>query len=158
MTSNYLAPAFEKRGIERIVKAFGRVVEKGTFGNFSSIVCSGVSGTAVGPVLAYEYEKNLVIVRKKAEKKNSHCEVLVEGNLGDSFVICDDFMESGATLQRILETIRQEGYTKSKYVGVYFWNKRSERPIKANIDRKRRDLISCVPFAWTYNSRLKVEK
>ena len=83
---------------------------------FNSVVVSGASGLAIGPIIAYKLRKNLVIIRKPKEK--THSDDMVEGQLGKSYIIIDDFIDTGATIRRILRTIAKDGQW-AKCVGVY---------------------------------------
>jgi len=67
--------------------------------DFDTIAVCGVSGLLLGPILAYEMGKRLVVVRKKDD--SSHSCSMIEGYCGDKYVIVDDLIASGATVNLI---------------------------------------------------------
>lgn len=73
--------------------------------NFETIIVRGTSGLIVGPILAHLMSKNLVVVRKKGE--SSHTSLSVSGYPCGRSVIVDDFIDSGNTVQIILNTIAE---------------------------------------------------
>lgn len=85
-----------------------------------SIVVCGVSGLLVGPQVCEILNKNLVIVRKKDEKRNSYSDFDVEGCNPMEFVILDDLSCSGSTIKHILRTLHKE-YYRVDCVGAYFY-------------------------------------
>ena len=92
-----------------------------------SIVCSGVSGMAIAPIVAHSLGLKLVVVRKSDE--NSHAHVDIEGlphSKDFNFIIVDDFVESGETIVRILNRIAncraKQGY---RFKGCYLYNHES---------------------------------
>lgn len=83
---------------------------------FDSIACCGISGLLVAPIVAENIKKNLVIVRKKNDKRYSPFHY--EGVIPKSYIIIDDLICSGKTIKHIIKTI-QEDSPMSKCVGVY---------------------------------------
>jgi hypothetical protein len=88
---------------------------------------TGVSGTLVAPPLALALNKGMIVVRKEG----SHSKQKVEGLMGDGlrYLIVDDFMESGETVERIIYEIKQRFHAKKfeepTCVGIvmYRWTK-----------------------------------
>lgn len=89
---------------------------------FDSIVVTGYSGAAFGSVVAHALGKALVIVRKPTETAN-HSGHAIEGNPGQRFVIIDDFISSGATVRRILDTMADHCRTHAECVGFCGYNR-----------------------------------
>lgn len=83
---------------------------------FDAIVGTGCSGLTMGATLAYLLDKNFVIVRKDGDR--SHSGFAVEGNPGYSYVIVDDLVCSGKTMQRILATMERECGQRPKCLGA----------------------------------------
>jgi adenine/guanine phosphoribosyltransferase-like PRPP-binding protein len=82
------------------------------------IVVCGTSGLMVGPQVCEILQKNLVIVRKKDER--SYSNFGIEGAYSPRFVILDDLICSGSTIQHILRTINNE-YYRMECLGAYFY-------------------------------------
>lgn len=78
---------------------------------FDTIAFCGVSGAAMAFVLAHEMRIPLLCVRKRGE--NSHFDDgdrrHLEGNTGvKKYLIVDDFISSGRTVNYIMDTIHQD--------------------------------------------------
>lgn len=97
---------------------------------FDSIVCCGVSGLVVAPQVCELLDKNLVIIRKKHEKRYSHFSV--EGVNPARYIILDDLICSNNTIKYIIKTIKEES-TKSICIGAYFYIP-EECAYKNNVD------------------------
>jgi|SRR5579859_4427488 len=68
---------------------------------FESIAFRGMSGALFSPPLALELNKTMVLVRKKGD--GSHSMFRIEGDIGSQkYIIVDDFIASGATVQTII--------------------------------------------------------
>ena len=70
---------------------------------FDSVVCRGISGLVVSPIVAMMLGKPLTIVRHST--KNSHSHNLVEGIVGGRYIIIDDLIDTGATIERIRKAL-----------------------------------------------------
>jgi orotate phosphoribosyltransferase len=82
---------------------------------FDSIACCGVSGLMVVPQIAELLNKNILIIRKN-EKRYS--EFRTEGVAPLRYVVVDDLICSGTTVNRITRIIKEE-YPRAKSIGVY---------------------------------------
>lgn len=70
---------------------------------FEAIAFTGVSGSAFAFTLGYLLNKSLICVRKTV---SSHCGLTVEGFIDcRSYIIVDDFIATGATVQFIVTSI-----------------------------------------------------
>lgn len=123
--SNYIKSAFNKPKLQHIVKSFGKAIEDKVFGEFDGLACIGTSGLAVAPILAYEFDKHLMVVRK--ENDASHKESSIESH--DSikrYIIIDDFVSSGRTLDTIIKGVEKVfqywGKDNPIYSGAFFWH------------------------------------
>jgi hypoxanthine phosphoribosyltransferase len=96
--------------------------------DFDTIVCTGVSGAVIAPILAYQLRKNLFIIRK-GENTTSE-DKLSAGILGESWLFVDELIESGKTYNRVKSEIRyiceQKNYS-TKFVGVFLYRNLSWR-------------------------------
>ncbi len=88
--------------------------------NFDTIVCSGISGLLVVPSVSERLNKNILIVRKDNEIKYSPFDY--EGTPPSNYIIVDDLVSSGQTIQRILSLMREE-IPSAKCVGFYSYLK-----------------------------------
>lgn len=68
--------------------------------DFDAIVVCGVSGLVVGPMVANALGVPLVVVRKE-DDHSTHSDFQVEGCIPERYIIIDDFIESGDTVQYI---------------------------------------------------------
>ena len=73
-----------------------------------AIVCTGVSGMVVAPIISYMLDKQLIVVRKPNYRDCSHADLLVEGCLIEPFtyVIMDDFCYTGDTVKYCLDALQ----------------------------------------------------
>ena len=83
--------------------------------DFDSIACCGVSGLMVVPQIAELLNKNILIIRKN-EKRYS--EFRTEGIAPLRYVVIDDLICSGTTINHITSIIKDE-YPRAKALGVY---------------------------------------
>ena len=83
---------------------------------FDSIACCGVSGLLVVAQIAELLEKHIVVIRKKNEK--CYSDFPMEGVTPFRYIIVDDLVCSGYTIQHIKSTI-YEDCPKANCVGVY---------------------------------------
>lgn len=82
---------------------------------FDTIVFRGFSGAVVGPAVALRLRKPWVLVRKVGD--SSHSPRAVEGNVSGSYVIIDDFIDTGETVDKITST-----FSDGLCVGVYLYS------------------------------------
>lgn len=72
---------------------------------YDTIVGTGLSGALVVPTLARELDKHWAIVRKE---DGSHSDNMIEGAVGRRWLFVDDFVDSGATVRRVIATMTDE--------------------------------------------------
>lgn len=102
--------------VETAVKALDPV-------EFDAIVCTGVSGLLVAPMIAMTMGKRLAVVRKPNDDgQSNHSEWKVECGLepGDRWVFVDDLVASGRTVQRVQEAMLYVDFPHC--VGRYVYN------------------------------------
>ncbi len=83
---------------------------------FDTIACCGTSGLLVVPQISEILKKNILVIRKKHEKRYSPFEY--EGVVPKNYIIIDDLICSGQTVKHILNTISRE-CSRSNCIGVY---------------------------------------
>ncbi len=119
----YLHTMFEAmadhENFEIIVQAFLDSVKT----EFDSIAVSGVSGI-FGALIAKHLGKNLIVVRKLSD--GSHSTFPVEsGTLPGRYVIIDDLVASGRTVQKMnlrIQKFAKEYNTNAEFLGVFCWH------------------------------------
>jgi adenine/guanine phosphoribosyltransferase-like PRPP-binding protein len=108
---------------------------------FDAIAVRGISGVSIGTVIAYEFDKPLIIVRKTGDK--THSDRKTEGIVDfNTYIIIDDCIDSGDTMQQIYNDVKahinchkyrvgwktndysEDGNTFKypKLVGIFIWN------------------------------------
>ena|ERR1051326_2464906 len=89
-----------KERIDNTVKLLRRKTKQ-----FDAIAFRGMSGALVAPAVAARLKKNLLMVRKES----AHSNRLVEGiRYPQRYIIVDDFISSGATVQAIRGNLDKE--------------------------------------------------
>ena len=109
--TSYMETLF--REPEKIVRRLRNLQERGV--EFDTIVGTGISGLIPLKQAADELGIHWLAVRKPGE--NSHSGSLLTGEIGDKWLMVDDFMQSGATVKRVVEAITRAG-VKSQFVGL----------------------------------------
>lgn len=84
--------------------------------DFDGIACTGVSGLMVVPQLCEILDKNIIVVRKIKETRYSPFDY--EGVPPKKYIIVDDLVSSGNTVQRILQLFKEE-IPSAECVGYY---------------------------------------
>lgn len=103
---------------------FHQILQSGL--EFEAIAFTGYSGALIGPSLADLLRKDLLIVRKKTDKRHSQCEV--EGNcFVTKYIFVDDFVDSGDTVRRIMVSIRSR-IPEAQCVGMFFYDGEHNSP------------------------------
>jgi len=87
---------------------------------FEAIAFTGLSGSVLAGAVALEMDKYLYCVRKSNESR--HSEYQVEGpSTGLRYIILDDFICTGSTVDRIIELVNAHTEGKAECVGAYLW-------------------------------------
>ncbi len=85
---------------------------------FDVLVFRGFSGAVIGPTVALRLKKPWALVPKVGD--NSHSSRQIEGKVQGTYVIIDDFIDSGDTIRAIKNAI-SETSPKAKCGGVVFY-------------------------------------
>jgi len=109
---------WKKEGIIRLIA--------GSEIQFGSIAITGISGLILGPVVAAQLNKRILVVRKNIETTNS--DKIVEGRSvkNDKYIIIDDFIQSGTTINKITKEINIFNPT-AKCMGIFLYNESDVR-------------------------------
>jgi len=95
---------------------------------FDTLVGTGVSGTIFVPILARALDKHWMIVRKEWSE---HAKSMLEGELGCRWLFCDDFIDTGATLKRVRQTIKDYNPCwHTVFGGSYLYRDNSFKPAR----------------------------
>ena len=92
---------------------------------FEAIAFTGTSGAALAYPLSYLLGIPLICVRKST--RDNHFGYKIEGVMtADTYIIVDDFIESGSTIEKVRKSVDSE-YWKShgeepKCVGIYLYH------------------------------------
>lgn len=105
---------------------------------FDAIAFTGGSGAAFAPILAYELDKKLVIVRKDGQ--SSHHGTNVSASRGvNTCIIVDDFVSSGNTIRFVQSKVEPT----IKVVGIYLYKdsdpKRTEAQSRLKVLNRKWD-------------------
>lgn len=95
---------------------------------FDTLVGTGFSGGVVIPALALAMGKKFVLIRKETDDSH-HGKGRLLGELGEKWVLVDDFVSSGKTRRRILSKIEEaaeERGANTECVGEYMYVNYSE--------------------------------
>lgn len=98
LSSSYMDGAFKDPEYQ-----IARAREKLCGVDFDTIVGTGLSGALVVPLLGRGLGVHWAVVRKPGD--NSHSSVDIEGKIGHRWLFVDDFVDSGATRDRVRRTI-----------------------------------------------------
>lgn len=89
---------------------------------YDTMVGTGLSGALIVPTLARALDKYWLIVRKPDD--HSHAGIPAEGTLGERWIFVDDFIQSGKTRRRVIETVKaiaQDYDRQIVHVGDYLY-------------------------------------
>ena len=90
---------------------------------FDTLVGTGFSGGVVIPALALAMGKKFVLIRKETDDSH-HGKGRLLGELGEKWVLVDDFVSSGKTRERVISKIEEalvDYGTQSEMVGEYMY-------------------------------------
>lgn len=104
--SDYLDTPLDKNELREIIFDLKQKLKNV---KFDAIAFCGNSGALVAPILAYELNKYILLVRKKSESCHSlySVEGLYPGKKKYKYIILDDQIESGRTVKAIYNEISE---------------------------------------------------
>lgn len=128
-------------------KTFELTIECLSKFDFDTIVVTGVSGLLIGPVVAHMMGKKIAVIRK--EDDGSHSSDTIEGEIGDRYVIIDDFICTGTTVKRMKARMKST-CPRAVCVGLYSYYPETYSSKQTCIDKHKRCELECLnePFGW----------
>lgn len=114
--TDYLEDLYDNESFLKKINSAARKIKKfRTQHPFEAIAFSGMSGAGFAYPLSYKLKIPLICVRKAQD--SAHCRLTIEGAVKTStYLIVDDFIESGKTIQYILKSMKAR-----RCVGIYFY-------------------------------------
>lgn len=104
--ASYTSKITSPHQLRKLVTALCKKIEAVPVPEFTSLACCGVGGIGVASLLAVRLKKSLTIVRKKADRHGGcHSDYPLEGRITKRYLIVDDCVASGCTVQHIFTTI-----------------------------------------------------
>lgn len=149
MQTSYLQhvfdPALFQRSVDKTLAAAERLQK--CYG-YDTIVFSGMSGAAMAFMLSHWMNVPLLCVRKKGDSSHyvSSTRRYLEGNAQDvrKYLIIDDFISSGATVQYMIDTIKEANYS-AECVGMLMYASYSDRQWTHPVTRKVYEATASSP-------------
>jgi len=74
---------------------------------FTHMVCTGISGQSVGWPISFITGIPLVVIRKALEKSHGS-RIVGQSGLCSKYIIIDDFISSGETIERVIREMKKE--------------------------------------------------
>ena len=137
LTTSYHEIGFEHdarhKAAERVMKGLTE------YDRSVGLVFTGLSGILVGLPVADLTQRQFAVVRKPND--SSHACYLVEGYSFSEYVIVDDFMSSGDTIKRIIDTMRERDGSVCK--GILFYD--NHRAGKGDTFKYKEQVIPIIP-------------
>ena len=115
--TSYLRSVYEtklfQKTVDKAIQEADALLQKY---QFDTVAFTGTSGAAMAYILAYKLNLQLLCVRKKTDGSHFHKSYpfsdrgwVCEGNLGSKrYLIVDDFITSGGTINYIVDSIQKE--------------------------------------------------
>jgi adenine/guanine phosphoribosyltransferase-like PRPP-binding protein len=122
---------------------------------FEAIAFTGTSGSAIAYILGFTLDVPLICIRKEGESSHYFSwddkRKQIEGYIGaKSYIIVDDFISSGKTVERIMRVI-QDNCPECKCAGMLMYQQSEEKKEFFSKDENRPDAIpiySCKRDKW----------
>ena len=104
-----LVPKEIKQAVDKTLQKIKKIKRP-----YRYIVCTGYSGALIAGFISVKLKKEIIIVRKPSDSSHGHViesdqdkflyDKNERGNRRSNYVIIDDFIVSGETIRRIIET------------------------------------------------------
>lgn len=121
---------------------------------FDTIAFRGMSGAFLGPPLAMQLNKGMVLVRKGVD--DSHANMSLEGVKHVSrYVIVDDFVSTMATVKNIIDTVYRKIGPEAVCIGILEVEYLDEKRVCAYED-DRKDILAYVDRITEHYDGLKL--
>jgi orotate phosphoribosyltransferase-like protein len=117
--SSYLHETFDAKKVQLVIRAMVKMVKESGV-ELDTIVFRGMSGALIAPILAYRLKKCVTVCRKSDGTHSGHGGML-EGNVDiKNFIIVDDFIDMGTTVETILKTVK-DCQPSAKCLGIFLY-------------------------------------
>lgn len=124
--TDYLGRVYGQSFLKLVPKAVLKLKEFQKKNPFDAIAFTGSSGAALAFPLSYLLKVPLIHVRKK--DKNHYYGGHIEGTISSRrYIIVDDFIESGTTVYKIINTIKKVYTHPAEVVGICLYDSRSHK-------------------------------
>lgn len=120
ITSGYNHRAFDRADRRALLAGMAGAVEAHRSA-FDGLVCTGVSGLLMAPLIAHTFDLPLMVVRKDGDF--THSTLRVEGEYVPRLLMVDDFIAGGGTVRAVARALEQHT-PDSRLVGVLMWRDR----------------------------------
>lgn len=149
MQTSYLQHVFDQsifcRAVDKTIHAAEALKKKTAF---DTIAFSGMSGAAMAFLLSHWMNVPLLCVRKRGDSSHyiKSRNKYLEGNAVDvrKYLIVDDFISSGATVQYMIDTIKSEN-SSAECVGMLMYASYSDRSWTHPVTRKVYEATASSP-------------
>lgn len=102
-SADWLKKVTNRELVVKTVRRAKRVLKKL---DFDTVVFTGVSGALLGPILAYEMNKELVVIRKSLE--DTHSFFCAEGYKdSQKYIFVDGLFCKGNTMERVVRVMKK---------------------------------------------------
>jgi adenine/guanine phosphoribosyltransferase-like PRPP-binding protein len=98
----YLRPVYETDQLKISVKQSAKIIKKI---KANAIAFCGYSGSVFAGALSYALDMPTIAVRKRVDRNFELCPTF--GSLANKYVIVDDLIDSGQTMDFIIEQVKQ---------------------------------------------------
>lgn len=119
--SSHLDSILDPKRSKLIVKNLSYLIKNSKI-DFDYIAVSGYSGSLIAVPISIDFNKRIVVVRKENESRNSAYDVemtVIDACESYKYIIVDDLIFSGKTINHIVNTISLETRDKHKCVGIF---------------------------------------
>lgn len=125
--TSYLEKITSPRALKRIVRRGAVLLDTMTP---DLIVCRGVSGMGVAYPLSYKTGIPCAVVRKPSHMETRNSDNDVEGPLGTlhTYVIVDDLIASGSTVNAIVNALKERGFREQDCMGILLYQEKHHAP------------------------------
>jgi hypothetical protein len=137
--ASYLTHLFNRNKQTKVISGIRKLIKEKQL-EFDGFIVTGVSGVAMGAMVARSLKKDLVIIRKVND--NSHSSYHVENfKHGKNYIFFDDLIASGNTYRKVRKEFdichskewqygeKSEGL-KSKIIGTILYNYSDNENVK----------------------------
>lgn len=138
--SGYLRSIFHRDQFTKVIEQLAENI-KASGVEFDTIVFRGSSGALVCPTLAMKLDKEMLLVRKA---DNNHSCYQLEGYVGAKrFIVVDDLICSGGTINEIFNKVRNDGneypIATAPCAGIFLYHHYGDKEFNQEVTYKKDD-------------------